>query len=390
MASLEYTAQSPYNVTPATSQPAMPQVANNDFLQTIPFGLRSNTWRTQDAEMAKSLAKNGVDAISIYKQTGTWLSSDGKWRQEVAKGSQFPQGAGKAGIYKLPADYNLKNEVKDIALFANSFAPVTGDIQSGVMAAQDVAEGNYGSAALNAVGLLPFVPALGGVISGYGKNANEIANILKPFHPNIDADLMGDKAITLSKIIAKDKNAGNGTNFMNDLTELADKKGLKINLSPSADFGGNKNRLKDFYKRFGFVENKGKNKDFTINESMYREPKVNELNSLNPTGAGSVSGLYADYTPQLRASQPLGKNMTTLDKTMGGSPDDIITIYRGAPRNQKNIVAGDFVTDMPELAKAYAGDGNVLSLKVRRGDVLDDIREPLGNEYIYRPSKVIK
>lgn len=168
MASLEYTAQSPYNVTTAPVQPAMPQVANNDFLQTIPFGLRSNTWRTQDAEMAKSLAKNGVDAISIYKQTGTWLSSDGKWRQEVAKGGQFQEGAGKAGIYKLPADYNLKNEVKDIALFANSFAPVTGDIQSGVMAAQDVAKGNYGSAALNAAGLLPFVPALGAITVAHG------------------------------------------------------------------------------------------------------------------------------------------------------------------------------------------------------------------------------
>jgi hypothetical protein len=122
MASLEYTAQSPYytaqspyNVTPAPVQPAMPQVANNDFLQTIPFGLRSNTWRTQDADVAKSLAKNGVDAISIYQQTGTWLSSDGKWRQEVAKGGQFPQGAGKAGVYKLPADYNVKGPVDNIA-----------------------------------------------------------------------------------------------------------------------------------------------------------------------------------------------------------------------------------------------------------------------------------
>jgi hypothetical protein len=43
--------------------------------------------------------------------------------------------------------------------------PVTGDIQSGVMAAQDVKKGNYGSAALNSLGLLPFVPALGGIVS---------------------------------------------------------------------------------------------------------------------------------------------------------------------------------------------------------------------------------
>ena len=70
----------------------------------------------------------------------------------------FPQGMGsKQGVYKLPADYNVKNEIKDAALFANSFMPITGDIQSGVMAAQDFAKGNYGSAALNAIGMLPFV-----------------------------------------------------------------------------------------------------------------------------------------------------------------------------------------------------------------------------------------
>jgi hypothetical protein len=50
-------------------------------------------------------------------------------------------------------------------LDVNQFLPVTGDIQSSVMAAQDVKKGNYGSAALNSLGLLPFVPALGGIVS---------------------------------------------------------------------------------------------------------------------------------------------------------------------------------------------------------------------------------
>ena len=108
---------------------------------------------------------------------------------------------------------------------------------------------------------------------------------------------------------------------------------------------------------------------------------LNELNTLNPTG-----GLYVDYTPDIRASQPLGKNMVSIDKTMGGSPDDIITIYRGAPKKQKSIVPGDFISDMHEVAKSYTGDNNVLMLKVRKGDVLDDINEPSGNEYLYRPN----
>lgn len=62
------------------------------------------------------------------------------------------------------------------ALFANSFMPVTGDIQSGILAANDVKNGDYGSAALNGLGILPFIPALAGVL---GKNSDSIANVLK-------------------------------------------------------------------------------------------------------------------------------------------------------------------------------------------------------------------
>jgi len=45
-----------------------------------------------------------------------------------------------------------------------------GDVASGLLAAQDVSKGNYGTAALNALGLLPFVPSIGGVIKNNGKN----------------------------------------------------------------------------------------------------------------------------------------------------------------------------------------------------------------------------
>lgn len=40
-----------------------------------------------------------------------------------------------------------------------------GDVASGLLAAQDVSKGNYGSAALNALGLLPFVPSMAGIVS---------------------------------------------------------------------------------------------------------------------------------------------------------------------------------------------------------------------------------
>jgi len=61
---------------------------------------------------------------------------------------------------------------------------------------------------------------------------------------------------------------------MQDIIDYADKNKKKIVLTPSTDFGGTSvNRLKSFYKRFGFVENKGRNKDFQIRDTMYRLPK---------------------------------------------------------------------------------------------------------------------
>lgn len=45
-----------------------------------------------------------------------------------------------------------------------SATPGIGDAMSGYDTVKSAAEGNYGEAALNGVGLLPFVPAMGGVI----------------------------------------------------------------------------------------------------------------------------------------------------------------------------------------------------------------------------------
>ena len=81
--------------------------------------------------------------------------------------------------------------------------------------------------------------------------------------------------IILSKIIVpKDRRlAGVGSKVVSAITEVADQSGLKVLLTRSKDFGGSLPRLKKFYKKFGFVENKGKNKDYSISESMYRLPK---------------------------------------------------------------------------------------------------------------------
>lgn len=114
------------------------------------------------------------------------------------------------------------------------------------------------------------------------------------------------------------------------------------------------------------------------------QPLVETLDTLNPTGS-----IFAEYTPAMRAKMPLGKNITTYDKTAGLDANEIITIYRGTGKGN-SIVAGDFVTTNKQLAKDYAGNGKVVEAKVKASDVLDDVTEPLGEEYIYRPKNFEK
>jgi L-amino acid N-acyltransferase YncA len=109
-----------------------------------------------------------------------------------------------------------------------------------------------------------------------------IQDTLNQKYPDIRFELYQNdtkKTIFLTGFIVpvKLRNQGIGTKLMNDLTRLADEHGFKITLTPSDSYGGNVTKLKDFYQRFGFVFNKGKNRDFTHMEDMYRLPKTTEL-----------------------------------------------------------------------------------------------------------------
>lgn len=101
-------------------------------------------------------------------------------------------------------------------------------------------------------------------------------NALQKQFPELTFDLMqkGNRA-TLGRVVVpkEQRGQGRGTEFMQTLTRAADDEGTTLMLSPSSDFGGNKARLLEFYKRFGFVPNKGRNIDYEISESMYRLPR---------------------------------------------------------------------------------------------------------------------
>lgn len=79
--------------------------------------------------------------------------------------------------------------------------------------------------------------------------------------------------IELAKIeVPKDQRGGGiGASAVKELQAYAKKVGKPITLTPEAE-PGYKQKLIDFYKRLGFVENKGRNKDHALSGAMYWIP----------------------------------------------------------------------------------------------------------------------
>ena len=91
----------------------------------------------------------------------------------------------------------------------------------------------------------------------------------------VDIYLSNSGEIHLSRIFVPKENRrqGIGTEVMQFIIDYADRENRIITLSPSVDFGATSvNRLKNFYKQFGFVENKGRNKNYKYSATMLRYP----------------------------------------------------------------------------------------------------------------------
>ena len=109
------------------------------------------------------------------------------------------------------------------------------------------------------------------------KWADEVKNRLglKQF----DVWLYGKDTLKLHLLIVpKEKRKQNlGSSAMKELCDFADRYHVKIILSTATkdDNWGTTSttRLISFYKRFGFVDNRGRNTDYTISGNMYRNPK---------------------------------------------------------------------------------------------------------------------
>ena len=106
------------------------------------------------------------------------------------------------------------------------------------------------------------------------ESIQELQNRLSETY-NVDLWLGNNpEGFTLDKLVVQEDEQGGGigSQVMEELIAYADTNGLTIATTPDDMFGSDLGRLKQFYSNFGFVPNKGKNKDFSFRETFIRYP----------------------------------------------------------------------------------------------------------------------
>jgi hypothetical protein len=126
------------------------------------------------------------------------------------------------------------------------------------------------------------------------------------------------------KVPKENRNQGIGNKAMSILIDYADQVGKRIVVSPTNEFGSNKQRLTNWYKKLGFVENKGRNKDYTTRKTMYRDPISKAVPSQGsrfmPEGVdedkfySQLERVITDKVPTRATAQQI---MATIDPTRG-------------------------------------------------------------------------
>lgn len=129
----------------------------------------------------------------------------------------------------------------------------------------------------------------------------------------------GSIEISMIEVPKEMRKQGVGSSAMQDLIDYADKNQKRLELTPGLEDANkgttSKQRLKKFYKRFGFVENKGRNKDFSTMSGMIRDPKA-----AAGVGAGAAVMAPADANASLGdPDQSIDTYLSTLRQVESGN-----------------------------------------------------------------------
>ena len=170
---------------------------------------------------------------------------------------------------------------------------------------------------------------------------------------------------------------------MQDIINYADSNNKTIALTPDTTFGASKTRLKEFYKNLGFVENKGKNKDFRFTETLIRKPlSVDDFNinpnkikapTENETGILAFHGSAADFD-EFRldkigtgeGNQAFGYGLYFSDS------EDIAKFYTSALRKREPVLfKGEPIKYISDTAEGDLVSNDIINLNRVRDRIAD-------------------
>lgn len=140
------------------------------------------------------------------------------------------------------------------------------------------------------------------------------------------------------------RNKGVGQAILDDIVAYADAKSKIITLTPTSEYG-TKKRLISWYKKNGFVENKGKNTDFTISDTMYRLPISSKKFAL--PAENSDGEHLSDAQRVFFAKSKVVDEQGRLLKVYHGTPNGNFTVFR-------TDYGGAYFTTSETYAKRYA------------------------------------
>jgi len=112
------------------------------------------------------------------------------------------------------------------------------------------------------------------------ETAEDIRKYVKTKYPTVVLDFYDSSnqlssTLSMIKIPREQQKMGIGSEIMNIIVTYSDTYNKTILLSPEKQTSGpSKLKLEQWYKTFGFVFNKGKNKDYRFTGSMIRTPSI--------------------------------------------------------------------------------------------------------------------
>ena len=204
------------------------------------------------------------------------------------------------------------------------------------------------------------------------EDTRKIQDQLREKYPDLDIFVFeSDKkdVLELSQVsMPKDlRGKGVGTNFMNDLISYADKVGKVITLTPDKTYGGTIGRLKEFYKRFGFVENKGRNKDFRYRDTFYRSPQELKEKELKLTPYQQAEQKLIELKQQKAETQDILKSEKELLIQAEEARKPYLRSIKPTP---------DFKDELSQIPAVYKSKESTQALdQIAQREGFDDVQE---------------